>query len=415
MKHRIVLFEDQFLPDMSPVTLTRPAFAVTCACLTLWEVAAAAGAEVSWLVRGYLEKVTARRFGAAAAFRGGEVGQPTLFLNASVVPDARYAPRIGELASAGRPFVCTAGRRVSAALVPAGTRAPDSLTAEAVTPWLLELKLPLSSEETFRTLDHTFELVKHLEELFAGNLAFMIGRDGFREVRPGVFAAEGVTIAGTAVFAANTGPVVLDRDAVIGDFSYFEGPVYVGPRARLIERASLKGCVCVGAVCKVGGEIEASVIEPYTNKQHHGFLGHSWIGSWVNLGAGTSNSDLKNTYGEVRLEFAHHRVDTGMQFLGCIVGDYAKSAINTSIFTGKVIGVASMLYGFVGSSVPSFCNYARSFGQITECPLDQVLLIQKRMFARRGIVQTPEDVEVLRAVFEMTRGERLLSDEPPSL
>lgn len=79
MKHRIVLFEDQFLPDMSPVTLTRPAFAVTCACLTLWEVAATAGAEVSWLVRGYLEKIAARRFGAAAAFRGGAIGQPTLF------------------------------------------------------------------------------------------------------------------------------------------------------------------------------------------------------------------------------------------------------------------------------------------------------------------------------------------------
>ncbi len=415
MQNRIVLFEDQFLADMSPVTLTRPAFAVTCACLTLGEVAAAAGGEVSWVVRGYLAKLAARRFGAATAFRGGTLEQPTLFLNASVVPDARYVPRIGELAAAGRPFICTAGRRVSAALVPAGTRAPDPLTAEAVTPWLLELKLPLSPEETFRTLDHSFELVKHLEELFSGNLTFRISRDGFQEVRPGVFAAEGVTIADTAVFHVKAGPVVLDREAVVGDFSYFEGPVYVGPRTRLIERASLKGCVCVGAVCKIGGEIEASVIEPYTNKQHHGFLGHAWIGSWVNLGAGTSNSDLKNTYGEVRIELPHRRVDTGMQFLGCIVGDFAKSAINTSIFTGKVIGVASMLYGFVGSSVPSFCNYARSFGQITECPLDQALLIQKRMFARRGIEQAPEDVEVLRAVFEMTRGERLLSDEPPSL
>jgi UDP-N-acetylglucosamine diphosphorylase/glucosamine-1-phosphate N-acetyltransferase len=415
MQNRIVLFEDQFLADMSPVTLTRPAFAVTCACLDLWEVAAAAGGEVSWLVRGHLAKLAAHRFGAPAAFRGGELDRPTLFLNASVAPDARYVPRIGELAAAGRPFICTAGRRVSAAFVAAGTRAPDLLTAEAVTPWLLELKLPLSPEETFRTLDHQFELVKHLEELFPGNLAFRIGRDGFREVRPGVFAAEGVAIADTAAFHVKAGPVVLDREVMVGDFSYFEGPVYVGPRSRLIERASLKGSVCVGAVCKIGGEIEASVIEPFTNKQHHGFLGHSWVGSWVNLGAGTSNSDLKNTYGEVRLEFPHRRVDTGMQFLGCIIGDFAKSAINTSIFTGKVIGVASMLYGFVGSSVPSFCNYARSFGQITECPLDQALLIQKRMFARRGIEQTPEDVEVLCAAFEMTRGERLLSDEPPSL
>jgi UDP-N-acetylglucosamine diphosphorylase/glucosamine-1-phosphate N-acetyltransferase len=415
MQNRIVLFEDQFLADMSPVALTRPAFVVTCACLTLLEVAAAAGGEVSWLVRSHLATLAARRFGAAGAFRGGAIERPTLFLNASVAPDARYVPRIAELAATGRPFICTAGRRVSAALVPAGTRAPDPLTAEAATPWLLELKLPLSPEETFRTLDYSFEVVKHLEELFPGNLAFRIGRDGFREVRSGVFAADGVTIADTAVFHVKAGPVVLDREAVVGDFSYFEGPVYVGPRARTIERASLKGFVCVGAVCKIGGEIEASVIEPYTNKQHHGFLGHAWIGSWVNLGAGTSNSDLKNTYGEVHLDFPHRRVDTGMQFLGCIVGDFAKSAINTSIFTGKVIGVASMLYGFVGSSVPSFCNYARSFGQITECPLEQALLIQKRMFARRGIEQAPEDVEVLRAVFDMTRGERLLSDEPPSL
>jgi UDP-N-acetylglucosamine diphosphorylase/glucosamine-1-phosphate N-acetyltransferase len=413
MNTRIVLFEDQFLADMSPVTLTRPAFAVTCACLTLWELAAKVG-EPHWLVRGHLAKLAARRFGAAAAFRGGALEAPTLFLNASVAPDARYATRIAELA-AGQPFVCTSGRRVSAALVPAGSRAPEPLTAEAITPWLLELKLPLSSEETFRTLDHQFELVKHLEELFPANLAFRIARDGFQEVRPGVYAAEGVSIADTAVFHVKAGPVALDREAVVGDFSYFEGPVYVGPRARLIERASLKGFVCVGGVCKIGGEIESSVIEPYTNKQHHGFLGHSWVGSWVNLGAGTSNSDLKNTYGEVRLEFPHRRVDTGMQFLGCIVGDFAKSAINTSIFTGKVIGVASMLYGFVGSNVPSFCNYARSFGQITECPLEQALLIQKRMFARRGIEQTPEDVEVLRAAFEMTRAERLLSDEPPSL
>ena len=154
----------------------------------------------------------------------------------------------------------------------------------------------------------------------------------------------------------------------VADFTYLVGPVHVGARSRIIERASLKEHVCIGETCKIGGEVEASIIESYTNKQHHGFLGHSWVGSWVNLGAGTSNSDLKNTYGEVRLEYPHRRVETGMQFLGCIIGDYAKSAINTSIFTGKIIGVSSMLYGFVGSNVPSFCNYARSFGQITECP-----------------------------------------------
>ncbi len=422
MPASIVLFEDQFLADMSPIALTRPAFAVSCACATLWQVVRSVAPDASWVVRDYLRKVTARRFPAPPPPRG-KLERPTLFLNASIVPDVRHAERIARLAEAGAPFVATANHRVSAALVAAGAVVPDPLAAENVTPWLLEQKLPLAEDGLFSTLDHQFEVIKCLEDLFPANLEARMRAGSFREVRPGVFAAEGVRVAESAVFHPDGGPIVLDRDVVVGDFTLFEGPVYVGPRSRLIERASLKEFVCIGEVCKVGGEIEKSIIDDYTNKQHHGFLGHSWVGSWVNLGAGTSNSDLKNTYGEVRLELPWRRepwqpaqsVETGMQFMGCVIGDYAKSAINTSIFTGKLVGVSSMLYGFVGSNVPSFCNYARSFGQITECPLEQAALIQRRMFARRGVTQTPEDVEVLAAVFEMTRRERLLSDEPPAL
>jgi glucose-1-phosphate thymidylyltransferase len=407
---QIVLFEDHLLADMSPITLTRPAFAVTCACTTLYEIASAVRGGVGWVVRDCLSRITAQRYARQ------EMGQvPKLFLNASIVPDVRYAERFRQLASEERPFVATAGGRVSAALLPAGVAVPNPLNAENVTPWLLELKLPLLEEELFRTLDHQFEVIKYLEPLFAGNIEHRIRTGHYRELRPGVFAAENVSIADTAVFRTREGPVVLENGVEALDFTYFVGPVYVGARSRIIERASLKERVCVGETCKIGGEVEASIIESFTNKQHHGFLGHAWVGSWVNLGAGTSNSDLKNTYGEVRLEYPHRRVDTGMQFLGCIIGDYAKSAINTSIFTGKIVGVGSMLYGFIGTHVPSFCNYARSFGQITECPVEQAILIQKRMFARRGITQSPEDVELLREVFEQTRSERLISDEPPSL
>ena len=93
---------------------------------------------------------------------------------------------------------------------------------------------------------------------------------------------------------------------------------------------------------------------------HHGYLGHSYLGSWVNFGAGTSNSDLKNTYGPVNMEYRGRKIGTGMQFVGCFVGDYVKTAINTSIFTGKTIGVCSMVYGFVTANVPAFCNYAKT-------------------------------------------------------
>ncbi|MGD2174411.1 MAG: hypothetical protein PVJ27_03325, partial [Candidatus Brocadiaceae bacterium] len=273
----------------------------------------------------------------------------------------------------------------------------------------------LREEPQLRTLDYPFHIIELLEELFPANIDRRLADGAFDEVCPGVFAGEGVELPDTAVFHAEEGPIVFDDGVRVLDFTYFAGPVYVGPGSRIIERSSVKEFVSVGHTCKIGGEVEASVIEPYTNKQHHGFLGHAYVGSWVNLGAGTSNSDLKNTYGEVRLDVRGRRVETGMQFFGCAIGDYTKSAINTSIFTGKLVGVNSMLYGYVGQNVPSFCNYARSFGQMTECSLEQAIITQKRMFARRDVEQTEDDIELLGAVFELTREERLLSSELPVL
>ena len=104
-----------------------------------------------------------------------------------------------------------------------------------------------------------------------------------------------------------------------------------------------------------------------------------------------------------------------MQFYGCIIGDFCKSAINTSIFTGKTIGVASMLYGYIGGNVPSFCNYAKSFGQISECALEQTARTQKRMFVRRNVEQTEDDIALLAAVYEKTGRDRSLSSELPVL
>ena len=131
------------------------------------------------------------------------------------------------------------------------------------------------------------------------------------------------------------------------------------------------------------------------------------------MGAGTSNSDLKNTYGSVRVQHQGRRIDTKMQFFGCVIGDYSKTAINTSIFTGKIIGVNSMLYGFVGQNVASFCNYAASFNQITECSLEQALHTQSRMFERRKRRQEKADIDLLTAVYNLTTEERRISTEAP--
>src|SRR5439155_23385047 len=128
--------------------------------------------------------------------------------------------------------------------------------------------------------------------------------------------------------------------------------------------------------------------------------------SWVNLGAGTCNSDLKNTYGLVNVDVAGEKIATSMQFLGATIGDYAKTAINTGIFTGKTIGVCSMVYGFVTTNVPSVVNYALLFGQVTEAPVEVMVATQRRMFERRGVAQRPVDIQLLRDLYELTIHQR---------
>ncbi|MBS3763917.1 MAG: glucose-1-phosphate thymidylyltransferase [Planctomycetes bacterium] len=408
MTGNIILFEDEHVDKSWPVTLTRPAFDISIACFNLYEIAHMADDNISFIVRDYLDKVVRR------SFKAGPVGDgPTLFLNASVVPDVGLVQHLEEMLSSGDAVLCTCGQRVSAALLPADREIPMDLWPEKISGFLLGQELPLEEDSAFETLDYPFQIVDNLERLFPGNIERKLSEDGFSEDRPGVFVGDDVELPKNAVFHTEDGPVVLDRGVKVLDFTFFEGPVYIGPNSRIIERSSMKEYVSTSHTCKIGGEVEASTLQAYTNKQHHGFLGHSYIGSWVNLGAGTSNSDLKNTYGKVRVDHQGERLETDMQFLGSIIGDYAKTAINTSIFTGKTIGVGSMLYGYVGQNVPSFCNYARSFGQVTEVPADQAIITQRRMFERRDVEQTEADRKLVKAAFELTRGERQISDDPP--
>ena len=193
------------------------------------------------------------------------------------------------------------------------------------------------------------------------------------------------------------------------------GPIHLGTVCRVNEQTVIRPGVSIGTMSKVGGEIEASVIEAFTNKQHNGYVGHSYLGRWVNLGAGTSTSNLKNTYGSIRIQVDDQQLDTGLQFMGCVVGDYTKAAINTAIFTGKLIGCCSMLYGYVTTNVPSFVNYARSFGEITELSPDVMAITQKRVFLRRGIEQQPWHVELLHEMYKRASSGRQLADKPVTL
>jgi UDP-N-acetylglucosamine diphosphorylase/glucosamine-1-phosphate N-acetyltransferase len=162
----------------------------------------------------------------------------------------------------------------------------------------------------------------------------------------------------------------------------------------------------IGPVCKVGGEVEGSVIHSFSNKQHDGFLGHAYLGMWVNLGADTNNSDLKNNYGSVKLVIDGETVDSGSTFMGLVMGDHSKSAINSMFNTGTVVGVSSNVFGsgFPPKSVPSF-TWGGAEGLKTY-ELERALEVARRVMGRRKMVLSPAEEKVLRVVFDLTKKER---------
>jgi len=195
---------------------------------------------------------------------------------------------------------------------------------------------------------------------------FFYEKDNFFETEPGVtvlhpynvWIAEEVTLGPGVVLDASTGPIVLDKGARVMPNAVLCGPLYLGKNSLVKIGAKLYGGTSIGPVCKVGGEIEGSIFQAYSNKQHDGFLGHSYIGEWVNLGADTNNSDLKNTYKNVAYYSytTQAKQDSGTQFLGCVMGDHSKTGINCSINTGAVIGIGCNLWGraLIDGFIPDF-------------------------------------------------------------
>ena len=178
--------------------------------------------------------------------------------------------------------------------------------------------------------------------------AYVLGKDN-------VFLGDGADIKPCAVIDAEDGPVWIEEGSMILPHSYVQGPAYVGPGSLVQAGGIVHAGTTLGPVCKVGGEIEASIIQGYSNKQHDGFLGHSYVSSWVNIAADCVNSDLKNTYGTVRVPINGREVDTDEQFVGMFVGDHSKSGINVSFPTGAVIGFCSSVFTSRSPKfVPSF-------------------------------------------------------------
>lgn len=193
---------------------------------------------------------------------------------------------------------------------------------------------------------------------------------------------EGATIEPYVLFDTTAGPVLIRRGATISAFTRLVGPCYVG-HDTVIVSDRVANCA-IGARSKIRGEFSSSIVLGHSNKGHTGFVGHSYIGRWVNLGAGTTTSNLKNTYGSVQMWTPSGQRDTGQQFLGTLFGDHAKSGIGTMLTTGSVVGAGANLFGDARPPkyVPPFAwGHEEPFRRFDA---DKFLAVVERAMQRRG-------------------------------
>jgi UDP-N-acetylglucosamine diphosphorylase/glucosamine-1-phosphate N-acetyltransferase len=223
--------------------------------------------------------------------------------------------------------------------------------------------------------------------------------------RSRIIVEAGARVDAFAVLDARGGPILIGRDARVGPHSVIEGPCALGPGTHVlggvVRRSSL------GPHCRVAGEIEESVWQGRANKRHHGFVGHSVIGDWVNLGALTTTSDLKNNYGPVRVWAAGAERETGSNKVGSIIGAHVKTGIGTLLPTGCSIGTGSNLFGagrFVPKRVPSFTWWDGE--RSVEHRLDAFLATATTTMSRRSHAISPAEEALLRGLFTSSAAER---------
>lgn len=275
----------------------------------------------------------------------------------------------------------------------------EPLTVEGVRSLQYVFDVFLNNAEEIKA---DFRLVtrgRESQALPVGNM--LIGAPVDDEGNPTLFIEEGAKIEG-AVLNVSEGPIYIGKDATVMETSAIRGPLAVCERAKIRMGARIYGGTTLGPYCKVGGEIDNTVMFGYSNKAHDGYLGNAVIGEWCNIGAGTNASNLKNDYSKIRIwNYGTRRfMRTDLQFCGLIMGDHSKAGVNCMFNTATVIGVGVNIHGsgFPRVFVPSFSEGSASSG-FSDVPMKKFYDIAERAMGRRGIPLTDHD----RMIYERVR------------
>ncbi len=402
---KVIVFEDEGLAGFGPLTLLRHASLLRCGTKRLLDALVEKipdATDVGLWGRRELAGVTKDETGKEY----NEKAYGSTFL-----VNARARPNEGLLALASRqgPFVSITKGGIVAARLDSGLLKPGVIGRKDAQ------KLSKRTERIAGPADSLFQGYWDLVQ--ANGLAIAEQARRFEETLPvprgvevrgpasNVMIDAGADVEGLVTLDARLGPIVVDRGATVESFSRLMGPCYIGPKAR-VHSALIGGGTSIFDSCKVGGQVENSILLPYSNKAHHGYVGDSYIGSWVNLGAGSTFSNVKNTYGNVRLTVGSATVDSGMLKLGPAIGDMAKVSIGALVYAGRYVGVGSHATGLAAADIPSFTFHDSAGRRPVELLLESVLETQRRMMERRGLMLSKNEEGLIRRAFASTARDR---------
>ena len=390
----VYLYDDARARAFEPFALTRPIGETRAGALLIRERWAhalglpVAGHVTSSFLAGFEEP------GAAPVVDAGDLPAGAWLVNARYAPMLERTPQGDVLAADGRIVALRLETALPLAALRDGTATLDEVATgrELATMhgwWLNEIWEYLAQLPAMLTADLPVLGATLSQETPAGTLR--IGDYG-------LFIEEGAVVEPQVCFDLTAGPVLLRAGSHVQAFTRLVGPVYIGSGSTVTtDRIATAS---IGDVCKVHGEVSNVIFIGHANKGHDGFVGHSILGRWVNLGAGTITSNLKNTYGTVQLWTPDGIRETGMQFLGTLFGDHAKTGIGLRLTTGTVIGAGANVYGTVMPPKAVAPWGWGEAGSLAAYRAEKFLQVAERMMARRHVTLSENARKQLLASYE---------------
>ncbi len=407
---KICIFEESKFDDLYPLTLLRPSFNLRCGHTTLREkiLRTLPEGEAIYFARECLTAVLSRDLQAP-------VNDLSTLDGDLIIANGKWLRMEHDLkldTSKERWVAC--GDDLVFAVLKAET--VSKCKAGSFEGFLEKIRSSLAREEMdVLMIRYPWDLIHHNADAIRADF-MRLGKSGVEgEFSPQaailgdedqLYVAPGAGVQPFVLLDMRHGPIIIDEGAEIHPFSRIEGPAVIG-RDTIVYGAKIREGTSVGPVCRVGGEVEESIIHGHSNKYHDGFLGHAYVCEWVNLGALTTNSDLKNDYSSVRVTTPKGEIDTGDTKVGCFIGDHTKTSIGTLFNTGTIVGIMSNVVGGSGiepKTIPSFVTmmdrkpYKVSFKQQIE--------VARTAMGRRKVELTEDDIALLKHAQEVTLPER---------